>query len=291
MLPVLRGLCQVGNSILGWWATYFGNSDFFLECKALSKLSGVPVGTVVLLQYMYELNANNGRMCTAILAKQGDQIIHTRNLDYDFAEMLAGISVQLNFRKNGKPIFTMVTQAGFLGAHTGIAFGKFAINVNERDKGSLLDNLWGFLTGKWGVTSLVRHVLETAQSYEEAVSILKSKPLIAPVYFIVSGLNSDEGTVITRTRDGVHNITTMADATSQNKPYIVQTNYDRELPDPEEDYRRVPAEQKLDAMGSKLTPERVMQGVMAQYPNLNDMTLLTSTMNAAQEYLNTTIWY
>lgn len=33
-----------------------------------------------------------------------------------------------------------------------------------------------------------------------------------------------------------------------------------------------------------------MEVVMGQYPNFNAMTVLTSTMGAAQHYLNTTVW-
>jgi hypothetical protein len=281
----------VANWLLDPLIHYFGHSDYMLEVKALAKLSGVKVGTIAVLQYMYELNANNGKMCTAVLAKHNNSIIHLRNLDYDFAEMLAGMSVQLNFRKNGKSVWTAVTQAGFLGAHTGIAFGRFALNVNERDKGSMLANLWSFITGKWGVSFLVRHVLETANTYNDAVEILKKEELIAPTYFIISGINADEGLVITRNRANVHNIISIQDAANDNKSYIVQTNYDREVPDPEDDYRRIPAEQKMTALGDQLSEQQVMQTVMSQFPNLNVDTLLTSTMSASKHYLNTTIWY
>jgi N-acylethanolamine-hydrolysing acid amidase len=59
--------------------------------------------------------------------------------------------------------------------------------------------------------------------------------------------------VITRNRDSIHDILTMDDALSNNKIYIVQTNYDRDVPDPIGDYRRVPAEQKLDRLGYNIT--------------------------------------
>jgi hypothetical protein len=69
-------------------------------------------------------------MCTAVLVDKGDHVFHTRNLDYDFAEMLADISVNLRYIKNGKTIFRAATQAGFLGVHTGTVEGKFSINLN-----------------------------------------------------------------------------------------------------------------------------------------------------------------
>jgi hypothetical protein len=44
--------------------------------------------------------------------------------------MLADISVNLRYIKNGKTIFRAATQAGFLGVHTGTVEGKFSINLN-----------------------------------------------------------------------------------------------------------------------------------------------------------------
>ena len=48
---------------------------------------------------------------------------------------------------------------------------------------------------------------------------------------------------------------------------------------------------KMDALGNRLSEQQVMDTVMSQFPNLNDETLLTSTMSASKDYVNTTIWY
>ncbi len=149
----------MANFILDPIIKYMGNSEFLKEIKALSKLSDVPAATILILQYMYELGTHRTKMCTAVLVNRQDYIFHGRNLDYDFAELLAGMTVELNFVKQGKTIFKATTQSGFLGVHTGIAFGKFALNLNERDKGSLLGSFWSFLNGHWRVTALIRHVL------------------------------------------------------------------------------------------------------------------------------------
>lgn len=111
---------------------------------------------------MYEINANNGKMCTGVLFSHNNSIYHSRNLDYGFAEALADMTVQLRFMKHGKHTFTIVGQAGFLGAHTGLAPGRFAVNINERAKGSPLRNIWGLFRGKWSVTRLLRYALEYA---------------------------------------------------------------------------------------------------------------------------------
>ena len=54
--------------------------------------------------------------------------------------------------------------------------------------------------------------------------------------------------VITRNRNSIHNVYSMEDARQNGKNFIVHTNYDREVEDPAADYRRVPAEQKMDKL-------------------------------------------
>lgn len=112
---------------------------------------------------MYELGTHSsGSMCTAVLVNRGDHAFHSRNLDYLFAQNLAQMTVTLHYRRNGSTIFTAVGQAGFTGVHTGVAFNKFTIDLNERDMGSVLASFWAYLTGHWRVPGLIRHVLTTA---------------------------------------------------------------------------------------------------------------------------------
>ena len=42
--------------------------------------------------------------------------------------------------------------------------------------------------------------METADSYDDAVHQLDSGPIVSPVYYIVGGLNDDQGVVVTRDR-------------------------------------------------------------------------------------------
>jgi len=59
-------------------------------------------------------------------------------------------------------------------------------------------------------------------SYSEALKVLKTTPLIAPVYYIVSGVNKYEGALIERNRDSVHAEYYL----SEKNWYIVATNID-----------------------------------------------------------------
>ena len=92
----------------------------------------------------------------------------------------------------------------------------------------------------------IRRVLETATDFQGAVKMLSSEEFAAPCYLTVSGVNKNEGVVITRDRRGVYNISQI-DVDSQDQWFLVQTNYDRDVPDSESDYRRVPAESNTAA--------------------------------------------
>jgi hypothetical protein len=98
-----------------------------------------------------------------------------------------------------------------------------------------------------GVAIVVREMMETAETFADAVAGLSSRPVIAPVYYIVSGVSGNDGAVITR--DRYHNkqaplITTSRDSAANvwylNSTvwYLVETNYDHWLPDPPTDDRR-----------------------------------------------------
>lgn len=88
----------------------------------------------------------------------------------------------------------------------------------------------------------------------------------------------------------MHDAITLGDVKKNGKSFIVQTNYDREVPDPVDDSRRIPAETKMDAL-KNISEQIVMDKVMSTFPNFNIDTLLTTTMSAKNNYVNTTVWY
>ena len=105
---------------------------------------------------------------------------------------------------------------------------------------------------------------------------------------MISGTKNNEGIVITRNRNSIKDITSL---TEQNW-FLVHTNYDRDIPDPEYDFRRTPAEDILKRLGNKdLTEQVLFNKVHSKYPNLNKNTIFTTLMSASTGYLNTTLWY
>ena len=74
--------------------------------------------------------------------------------------------------------------------------------------------------------------------------------------------------------------------------FLVQTNYDRDYPDPKHDPRRVPVENRLRARGNvKLEEQELFDKYMSIWPTFNIASIMTAVMTPSQSYHNTTIWY
>lgn len=104
----------------------------------------------------------------------------------------------------------------------------------------------------------------------------------------MAGIKPFEGTVIERDVNKVHAFYEL----SQENWFIVQTNYDREYPDPLHDPRRVPVEKRLRERGNILFErETLMDDFMKLWPTLNIATIMTTIMEPRTGYHNVTAWY
>ena len=84
---------------------------------------------------MYELGSFN-KFCTSVSVQQNrSEYFLARNLDYGYQEFLIENSIKLIFLKDGSPIFETIGHAGFIGAHSGLRLGGYAITLNERIDG------------------------------------------------------------------------------------------------------------------------------------------------------------
>lgn len=136
-------------------------------------------------------------------------------------------------------------------------------------------------------THLIRDVMESADTYDQAVEMLSNTKTIDPIYFIVSGVGKNEGTVIEKDREIVHKQYSLDEDTW----FLVQTNYDREDEDPAKDRRRYPAEEKIWALGQQVGEQEVYEHVFINWPNFNIGTIVTSSMSATSNYFNSTKWW
>lgn len=71
--------------------------------------------------------------------------------------------------------------------------------------------------------------MEQANNFQQAVDMLSKTPMLSPVYYIVGGAKPFEGVIITRSLNAT-DLTTKMDPTSSTGWYILQTNYDQNLP-------------------------------------------------------------
>ena len=61
---------------------------------------------------------------------------------------------------------------------------------------------------------------------------------------MIGGVSGNQGCVVERDEDDAHQTYCLTD----DVWYLVQTNYDRDQPDPKDDYRRIPTENKLNTL-------------------------------------------
>ena len=109
-----------------------------------------------------------------------------------------------------------------------------------------------------------------------------------PVYYIISGTGPNDGCVIERETNSVHAYYELNETTW----FLVQTNYDRDYPDPVTDPRRIPVENRLRERGNIHFEEKeLFEDFMSQWPTFNIATIMTAIMVPGSDYHNTTAWY
>ncbi|MCU0839378.1 MAG: linear amide C-N hydrolase [Rhodospirillales bacterium] len=100
-----------------------------------------------------------------------------------------------------------VTWPGFVGALTAMAPGRFSAAINQPPMRRLSPSFaldWALSRGRvWAQTAmppshLLRQVFETCHSYEDARARLRDEPICLPAFFILSGVEPNEGCVIER---------------------------------------------------------------------------------------------
>jgi N-acylethanolamine-hydrolysing acid amidase len=218
---------MLGTGTLAWVVengftalTHIGGIMYSEELKGIAEVLNQPVGKVALLQLAYE----SSTCCTSIVTNGPDgKPIHFRSMDWTMPSLMP-LTLNVQFMKDNKIVFTGTTWCGYVGLLTGMRHDGYAISINYRrcKDGSLLSNLWSAVTSCFPISFLVREVLETFDNYKDAVTALTKTDLIAPCYITVSGINRNEGTIITRNRYISENPLVL----NSNNPFIIQTNND-----------------------------------------------------------------
>eukprot|EP01123_Difflugia_compressa_P013157 TRINITY_DN5945_c0_g1_i1.p1 TRINITY_DN5945_c0_g1~~TRINITY_DN5945_c0_g1_i1.p1 ORF type:complete len:493 (-),score=99.21 TRINITY_DN5945_c0_g1_i1:32-1510(-) len=249
------------------------------EIRSCANQMGVPYGWIALFNLGYEVSD----ACTSIVAQTMDgKIYHARNLDFwagmGFTETLKDMTIQVDYQKGGKTVFTVTTFAGMVGTLSGIRPGAFSGTVDTRfypgGVGELFYEVIAAIEERNAslVSFLLRDVLQNQNDYPSALENLSNDELIADVYYILAGVSAGQGAVISRNR------TDAADVWILDAPtrwFEIETNYDHWEPAPWFDDRIDPANNAMNAIPrSELTLEKMFQ-VLTTKPVFNLQTTYT----------------
>jgi len=126
-----------------WWITHH---ERYMEIKGIVEAIDEPSLTLskaILINSLYELQA----WCTSIVAQQADgKIVHSRNLDFDFANYMRNITFRANFTRDGEYVYDAVMFAGTIGVYTGMKANAFSLSENQRWPNS---NIFGLVKNLW----------------------------------------------------------------------------------------------------------------------------------------------
>lgn len=196
MLAGLRAVVTTGYKMSG--GRYQG------ELKSWAAALGRSFGDVLLLNCSYELShlaevlnpepgtglAKAMGCTTGVRWFPGLGMVHVRNLDWGLP---LGRATRIFEYQQGKRSFVAVGVSGFVGVLSGMLPGAYSVAINSAPPD-------GRPRFSFGPAFLLREVLETCDTYEEAVDVLSNTPLATSVFYTVCGADKNQACVIERTR-------------------------------------------------------------------------------------------
>lgn len=263
------------------------------EMRGIAKATGIHVTYIFVYNIMYEVMG----LCTSLVANDKDgHVYHARNLDFGLflgtnttthnwalTEKLRPLLMNLNFVRGGATLYQTTQYAGYIGVLTGVRKGGFAISVDSRFDGNLDKFLLAWILGKYDGEFLswkTRTVMESFDTYPNALQALTNWKPMGPCYVIVSGAKAKEGAVLQlgANRDTPLLVRSLADG--NDTYYVAQTNYDWPSAPPAFDDRRYPVLDCLNKLGEPGIGYKSLWGVMSSNPTKNALTTYTTLMSA-----------
>lgn len=216
--------------------------------------------------------------------------MHGRNWDFEFFVFFSRLSATVDFVQGDQYVATAEMVVGSSLILTGIKNGEYAVTVNARKNtvATFTDICINLLVKNYIPPDFfLRIVLQEAKNFDQAVQMLNQTNLATAIYYAISGVNNNQAVVIERDPDSVHGFYQI----NETNWFLVQTNYDRNVPDPIHDPRRIPAEKRLEKIGQGITINQLFSDVMTKWPTFNLATILTFMAIPSTSYRNTSLWY
>lgn len=245
----------IGKILITFYMNVKGDPVMYDEIHAIADATGISFADIALLNYFYEAS------CISIIGKSADglSMLFASNLDFDFAPFNRAYSYQGIFTKNGETIFIGDGIYGIVGLVRGQRVNNgdnFALSLNERDveRGDFMTQM--FFYDSYNIVFFVREVLHLG-TYSEAIEMISTATLTTAAYYTIAGTASKGGCIFERAATTVHRKDCIG--SHPDTWFLVITNYDRDLPDPSDDYRRIPAEQAIRQNGqAKFTADYLL---------------------------------
>jgi len=161
------------------------------EVEALGAAFDIDWRDIMLANISYDLTI--GVLgCSTVALPTPDGPVVARNMDWFPERPLAQASYLLHYHRNGEPAFANAGWPGSIGAVTGMSERGFGIVLNavispEKSR-----------TDGYPVMLYIRHVLEQAASYEQALEMLTHEVLAASALITVVGTENDQRAVVER---------------------------------------------------------------------------------------------
>jgi hypothetical protein len=199
-LPLGGLLARLADPLVRHWMRRSG-TPYLDEIDTVARALGRP--GIWLLHGAYLFG------CTALADERPEGPRLRRTLDWPFPGL--GRLVEVVRRHGTAGDYLNVTWPGFVGVLTAVAPGRFAAAINQapmRRRTNLtallwldyalnaLDGLRG--SGRLPPEHLLRHVFETATSFDDARRTLETTPVARPVLFVLVGCHQGERVVIER---------------------------------------------------------------------------------------------
>ncbi|ETO36034.1 hypothetical protein RFI_01028, partial [Reticulomyxa filosa] len=322
--PEVSVLTTLGNDYLESrvFEPYKSEIEYFSECTGIPQGDVMMLNLLYdVTAHCTSIVAENedGLECSRFVLffffkKKKGTIIHGRNLDYGLPVLRNDTFAARFTDGNNNTIYFGTSFFGYLGMWTGFKPMQFSLSGNistspfflnkkkkkeeetsdqikknkkgdERDQGSLIENLEKIYED-WRPTGwLMRDVLTNATDYDEALNMLITTHIDAPVYYILGGLIYPQGAVVTRNQSEAVDVWKLAD--SNYGWYLVETNYDvlfwfflnfivnHWLPPPPNDDRLDPAVKAMDETGQSNLTYVTLFDVLSVHPVYNNNTVLS----------------